>query len=160
MNRRGELHPHPTPSKKKSTQNHKLPPKMKTRTQRKQSGQLKGSREWRTPGRCWALVEGWAPGVWPTLSNHVDTFLPESWQAPQGRSQPCSSSCERAGYDIAWILSPITFSDSAECVTEVRLLCWREEKVGLSEPAPTSAPSKNSRSGISWMGWNCPQGSV
>jgi hypothetical protein len=29
---------------------------------------------------------------------------------------------------------------------------------GLSDPAPTSAPSKNSRSGISWMGWNCPLG--
>jgi hypothetical protein len=29
---------------------------------------------------------------------------------------------------------------------------------GLSDPAPTSATSKNSRSGISWMGWNCPLG--
>jgi hypothetical protein len=29
---------------------------------------------------------------------------------------------------------------------------------GLSDPAPTSTPSKNSRSGISWMGWNCPPG--
>jgi hypothetical protein len=27
---------------------------------------------------------------------------------------------------------------------------------GLSDPAPTSAPSKKSRSAISWMGWNCP----
>ncbi len=26
----------------------------------------------------------------------------------------------------------------------------------MSEPAPTSAPSKKSSSGISWMGWNCP----
>ncbi len=29
---------------------------------------------------------------------------------------------------------------------------------GLSDPAPKSTPSKKSRSGISWMGWNCPQG--
>ncbi len=27
---------------------------------------------------------------------------------------------------------------------------------GLSDPALTSAPSKKSHSGISWMGWNCP----
>jgi hypothetical protein len=27
---------------------------------------------------------------------------------------------------------------------------------GLSDPAPTGAPSKKSCSGISWMGWNCP----
>ncbi len=27
---------------------------------------------------------------------------------------------------------------------------------GLSEPAPTSAPSQKSHSGISWVGWNCP----
>jgi len=31
-------------------------------------------------------------------------------------------------------------------------------KCGLSDAAPTSAPSKKSRSGISWMGWNCPPG--
>jgi hypothetical protein len=30
--------------------------------------------------------------------------------------------------------------------------------VGLSDPAPTSAPSKKSRSGITWMGWTCPPG--
>jgi hypothetical protein len=30
--------------------------------------------------------------------------------------------------------------------------------VGLSDPAPTSAPSQKSSSGISWMGWNCPPG--
>jgi hypothetical protein len=28
--------------------------------------------------------------------------------------------------------------------------------LGLSDRAPTSAPSKKSRSGIPWMGWNCP----
>jgi hypothetical protein len=33
---------------------------------------------------------------------------------------------------------------------------WKFVKLGLSEPAPTSAPSKKSRSGISWMGWSCP----
>ncbi len=30
----------------------------------------------------------------------------------------------------------------------------------MSDPAPTIAPSQKSRSGISWMGWNWPQGSV
>jgi hypothetical protein len=30
--------------------------------------------------------------------------------------------------------------------------------MGLSDEAPTSAPSKKSRSGISWMGWTCPPG--
>ncbi len=30
--------------------------------------------------------------------------------------------------------------------------------MGFSDPAPTSAPSKKSRSGISLMGWNCPPG--
>jgi hypothetical protein len=30
--------------------------------------------------------------------------------------------------------------------------------MGLSDQAPTSAPSKKSRSGISWMGWTCPPG--
>ncbi len=28
----------------------------------------------------------------------------------------------------------------------------------MSDPAPTSAPSKKSSFGISWMGWNCPPG--
>ncbi len=31
---------------------------------------------------------------------------------------------------------------------------------GLRDPAPASAPSKTSRSGISWMGWKCPPQSV
>jgi hypothetical protein len=38
---------------------------------------------------------------------------------------------------------------------------WMGQKlpqIGLSDPAPTSAPSKKSHSGISWMGWNCPPG--
>jgi hypothetical protein len=30
--------------------------------------------------------------------------------------------------------------------------------LGLSDPALTSAPSEKSRSGISWMEWNCPPG--
>ncbi len=33
---------------------------------------------------------------------------------------------------------------------------WKFVKLGVSEPARTSAPSKKSRSGISWMGWSCP----
>ncbi len=37
-------------------------------------------------------------------------------------------------------------------------LCTTLIMVGLSDPAPTSAPSTKSRSGISWMGWNCPPG--
>jgi hypothetical protein len=38
---------------------------------------------------------------------------------------------------------------------------WMGQKlpqIGLSDPAPTSAPSKKSHSRISWMGWNCSPG--
>jgi hypothetical protein len=37
---------------------------------------------------------------------------------------------------------------------------WIRAPGGLSDPAPISAPSKKSRSGISWMGWNCPRGQL
>jgi len=45
-----------------------------------------------------------------------------------------------------WRSSKIDLALSADDFTEDVAL------MGLSDPAPTSAPSKTSRSGISWMG--------
>jgi len=33
---------------------------------------------------------------------------------------------------------------------------WVSWWIGLNDPTPTSAPSKKSCYGISWMGWKCP----
>jgi len=79
-------------------------------------------------------------------------FLPEAWQDPQGRSQPLQQFMW-----TGWVwhtLPPIMFSDSVECDRSPSFVLKR----GWSGPAPTSAPSMKSCSGISCMGWNCPPG--